>query len=438
MMGRCGGRASSPESRGMASSQTRILRILTRLNIGGPAIHASLLSRKLPASRYATLLVVGQPERREGDMANLLGDAPADVIKIPSLRRPIRPLSDVITLIRLLRIVRRYRPRIIHTHMAKAGSLGRLAGILYNRFGRGRKPGQRAILIHTFHGHVLDGYFSSWTSRLFLRIERWLAARTDCLIAVSPAVRRDLLALGIGRARQWRVVPLGLELSDLSRLDAPAPRGTIHLGMVGRLVPIKNVSLFLESLQRLATRTREPFSAAIVGDGPLRAELEREVARRSLAPRVRFTGWQRDLPAVYRELDIVCLTSLNEGTPVALIEAMATGRPVVATAVGGVVDLLADGLDASHIPAGDYVITDRGLIVRPGDAEGFTRALERLLGDTDLRERLGQAARAFVLERFSSDRLIRDIDHLYQEVLSGEPHRPASTFAPTHEVSCAS
>ena len=402
----------------MSPAPMSVLRVVTRLNIGGPAIHAALLSTRMDPARFTTCLVVGTPDAAEGDLGGLVRDAPqVRLIRLTTLGRPLRPWADARALARLLRLVFAQRPHIIHTHMAKAGALGRLAGLLYNRIGPGRRPGRRAVLVHTFHGHVLDGYFPAWQSQIFLRIERWLARRTDVLIAVSPAIREDLLKKGLGRAAQWRVIPLGLPLSLFADLPLPNGAPAFRIGQIGRLVPIKNCSMLLQALARW--RREEPgalVQAVLVGDGPLRAALEQEASALGLAGAVRFLGWRQDLRAVYQDLDVACVTSWNEGTPVVLIEAMASARAVIATDVGGIRDLLAEGSTTDQaIAPGKFAIGPRGILVRAGDPNGLAAALRRLRDDPALRRSLGAAGRAFVTERFTEDRLLRDIEALYHE-----------------------
>ncbi len=400
-------------------TQQKILRILTRLNIGGPAIHAALLTTRLDPRRFTTCLVVGEPDATEGDLSGLLDACSARVVHLKSLRRPIRPWADLLTLWRLCGIVRKERPSIIHTHMAKAGALSRLAGLWYNTFSRGRHVGARAILIHTFHGHVLEGYFSGWLSRIFLAIERWLARRTDCLIAVSRTIRDELLTKGIGRADQWRVIPLGLDLSALGELSLPNGSSPVRFGMVGRLVPVKNPRLFLQALSRLMqAEADEAVAGVIIGDGPLREALEREASQMRLSRAITFTGWQRDLCAVYRQLDVACVTSWNEGTPVSLIEALAAGRAVIATDVGGVRDLLAEPSEPrTMVSRGSFQVVQRGMLVQAGDAEGFTAAMRRLAQDTSLRQQLGAAGRAHVLRVCTAERLLQNVSSLYEQLL---------------------
>lgn len=402
----------------MTTAPIRIIRILTRLNIGGPSIHATLLSTQLDPMRFSTLLVVGTPDREEGDMTASLEEARVRVVRLQTLRRPIRPWADVVALSAILRILWREHPHIIHTHMAKAGTLGRLAAYLYNRIGPGRSPEARAIVLHTFHGHVLEGYFSMWLSRLFVTIERWLAQRTDCLIAVNRTIQEELLEKGIGRPAQWRVVPLGLDFTSLVQLPMPNGTSPLRCGIIGRLAPIKNPGLFLQALQRLVQEGC-PVLGIIVGDGPMRQALEQQAEHLMLQGKVQFTGWRHDVPVVYEGLDVTCLTSWNEGTPVALIEAMAAGRAVIATDVGGVRDLLDDPHDArpGGQPAGHFRIAPRGILVQPGDAQGLAAGLQTLVQDAALRRRLGEAGRSHVLSRFNHQRLIQDISCLYEGLL---------------------
>lgn len=403
------------------SSKIRILRIVTRMNIGGPALHVGLLSMRLDRTRFSTWVVVGSSDEAEGDLSALLDpSAGVEAIRLPQLRRAIRPWADAACLIRLVHICARVRPHIIHTHMAKAGTLGRLAGMLYNAVYGWR--GDRARLVHTFHGHVLEGYFSPRASRLFTAIERWLGARTDCLIAVSPTIRQAILAKGIGPPERVRVVRLGLELAGLDQLEFPNGRRPLCCGLIGRLVPIKNPTMFVEAMARAAGRLPErSLAGLIVGDGPLRPDVEAAVEARGLGGHIRLTGWRRDLPECYGELDALCLTSWNEGTPVSVIEAMAAGRAVVATDVGGVRDLLQDPADPRPaVRPGEFVVARRGLLVGAGDVEGLAGALATLCEEPALRRRLGEAARAYALSAHRAERLLDEIGGLYESLVDPE------------------
>jgi len=388
----------------------KILRIITRLNIGGPAQQAVLLTDHVNPTRFQSVLVSGRPTPTEGDLGHLARARGIRWIVVPALRRAIHPWYDLIAFLTLLRVMWREQPTIIHTHMAKAGTLGRLAGICY----RLTHPHRRLLVIHTFHGHIFHSYFGQWASRVFMAIERWLARRTDCLIAVSDAIKTELLHYRIGRAEQIRVMPVGLALDAFLAVDPPSSNGSpCCIGIVGRLVPVKNHQLFLEAVSRLRTLALPAsWRCVIIGDGELRQSLEREVDRRGLRDLVAFQGWCLDVPAMYRAITCVCLTSLNEGTPLSLIEAMAAARPVVATDVGGVRDLLGEPWPEQPQPR--FQQRERGLLVRSGDAEGLAEALAWLAHRPDLQRQLGEAGRQFIRRHFTAGRLVRDIETLYE------------------------
>jgi glycosyltransferase involved in cell wall biosynthesis len=376
-------------------STPKVTRIITRLNVGGPARQAVMLTERLRDRGYDSELVTGIEAPREGRIV-----PPDGATVVGTLKRSVDPMGDVRAVRELTRLVRTRRPDIVHTHLAKAGALGRYAAR------RARTP----VVVHTFHGHVLEGYFSPPVARAFLSAERRLARWTTALVAVSESVRTELLGLEIGRPQQWRVIPVGLELDSLlgAPPDAAASRTALDLppdatvvGIVGRLVPIKDHETFLLAAARVA-RERPGVHVAIVGDGELRDRLASRAAS-LLGARVSFTGWVEDLPTLYAALDVVVLTSRNEGTPVALIEAGAAGKPVIATRVGGVPDVVLDG--------------KTGALVVPGDAAGVAREIARLLDDVPLARTRGEAARAHVRDRFSARRLLEDMDFLYRELL---------------------
>lgn len=383
-------------------ARIRILRVIARLNIGGPAIHSTFLTERLDPSRYESRLVAGAVEPGEGDYLDLHGLAIPGLIKVPDLGREIRGLSDLRTVWALVRLIREFRPHVVHTHTAKAGAVGRVAALLC------RVP----VVVHTFHGHVFRGYFSPAKTRVFLAIERGLGRGSSALVAVSPKVRDELLALGVGRPQDLHVVPLGLDLAKfrdftVSRAEVRAaldlPGGAFVTSIVARLAPIKAHEVFLQAARHLlAVRPDAVF--LVVGDGQRREELEALTARLGLGESVRFLGWRADLEAIYRASDAVALTSRNEGSPVALIEAMAAGRPVVSTRVGGVPDVV------TH--------NETGLLVEMDDAEGLADALARLARDRALGEALGAAAQARVIERYDAGRLLHDVDALYMELLA--------------------
>lgn len=393
-----------------STTPTDVVRIITRLNIGGPSIQATRLAAALDRHGFSTTLIHGRLGAGEGDMSYLI-EPGARVVYLDSLRRPLSPLADLRALWRLYRELQRARPVIVHTHMAKAGTLGRLAAAAYN-LTRGNRP--RARVIHTYHGHVLEGYFSPLMTRVFITLERMLARLSDVVIAISPAIERELRdQFRIGGARQYRIVPLGFDLSTFAAVDEPArqrarrelqiPADADTVATVGRLTAIKQHHLFLDVIA-IAARSRPRLIALIAGDGELRAELEAYAAQAGVADRVRFLGWRRDLATIYAATDVFLLTSRNEGTPVALIEAMAAGVPGVSTDVGGVKDVMGSAEIGARVP--------------DGDAAGLAAAVGRYLSDRQGARAAGQRARAAVLERYGLERLVADIESLYRDLLA--------------------
>ena len=380
-------------------NQTRILRVIARLNIGGPARHVILLSARIDPARYSTLLLTGQEAPSEGNMNSLAKSVEVEPRVVAGLGREISLWRDLLAWFRLYRLCLHYRPHI-HTHTANAGVLGRLAA----------RAARVPIIVHTYHGHVFQGYFSPLKSRLFLAIERWLGRSTHRLIAVSEAVRQDLLRLGIGTPERLVVIPLGLNLDpflrceDLRgqlRTELGLQPDTLLVGSVARLVPIKAHDVFLKAAAKVCVRFPQS-RFLLVGDGERLAELQLLVERLGLREQVIFLGWRQDLDRVLADLDLVVLTSRNEGSPVCLIEAMAAARPVVATRVGGVGDVVDDGI------TGSLVAADK--------PEDVADAIVELLGDEKRRRAMGEAARERV-PRFGIDRLVSDIDRLYGNLL---------------------
>ena len=388
----------------------RIVRIITRLNIGGPAIQATTLAARLHGGDFDTLLVHGRTDQDEGDIRTVLDSGPLTSAYVRSLRRPIAPVSDAMAFAAVYRILCRFRPAIVHTHTGKAGTIGRLAALAYNRTtGRSR----RARLVHTYHGHFFEGYFRPTLAAAFAAIERQLGRHTDAIVAISPRIRDDIVQEHrIGRPDQVRVVPLGFELGRFASLDGTGRRAArIELGLpaggrvvttVGRLVPIKQQWLFLEMAARVAARALDGMFL-LAGDGPLRHDLERRASDLGMDDRVRFLGWRSDLPRLYAASDVFVLTSGNEGTPVALIEAMAAGVASVSTDVGGVRDVITG--------------PETGALVTSGNVEALVEAVSSLLTSKRAREAMGMGGRASVLDRFGFDRLVEDLVALYHELV---------------------
>ena len=366
--------------------------------MGGPALHVILLTHHLRPD-YETVLVSGLEAEREGNMLPLAKHLDVSVVRMPELSREISPFADVVSVLKLARLIAREKPDIVHTHTVKAGFVGRLAARLCGV----------PIIIHTFHGHVFHGYFGRLKSRAFVYLERLLARLSDLIVTVNEQQRRELIDYGIAPPDKIRTVLLGLELRELANDGAdPAimrrkwgvPLEAPLVGIVARLVPVKGHELFLDAAAELH-RSRPDASFVLMGDGERRVEIEAYAAK--LDAPVVFAGWETDQRAVYAALDVVCLTSLNEGSPLTLIEAMTAGKPVVSTAAGGVVDLI------HH--------EDNGLLVRERDPRAFSQAIQRLLDDPSLAAAIGKRGRESVYPLYDVSRLVRDIRAIYAELL---------------------
>jgi len=396
-----------------ADVPVRVLRLFSRLNIGGPSRHVILLSEGLDRRGFTTRLLVGEESPREGNLLDLAAEKGVGVERIAGLGREIRPAADLAVLWRLFRLMRQWRPQIVHTHTAKAGFVGRVAARLAGV----------PVIVHTFHGHVLHGYFGPAKTALFRFLERGASRLSDALVAVSEGVKRDLVGYGVAHAERVRVIPLGLELDGLSealpsgglRAEAGFDGSGPVVGLVGRLVPVKDVPTFLAAAARIGER-RPEVRFAVVGDGEERARIEAERERLGLARAVSLLGWKRDLRPVLGDLDVVVNCSLNEGTPVALIEALAACRPVVATRVGGTPDLLAGG---AH-----------GLLVPPRDPEALASAILEVLERPEDARRRTEDGQRHVLATHSVGRLLDDVERLYGELLATKGLAPKPREGP--------
>ena len=385
----------------------RVVNVLARLNVGGPAIHVSLLTQRMAPPDYESFLVTGTVGGAEGDMTWYATERGVTPIIIPTLGRELHPIRDIATLWKLYRLLRQLKPDVVATHTAKAGFVGRMAAWLAGA----------PVIVHTYHGHVFHGYFSPAKTRLFLLLERFAARLSDAIIALTPGQRDDLVNVyHIAPASKFIVMGYGLDLSAFAA--AQRHSGTFRrawgvagdaplITIVGRLAPVKNHALFLQA----AVKLREILPAArfaIVGDGELRTELEAQVDALGLRDAVFFTGWQKDVTPVYADSDVLVISSVNEGTPFTVIEAMAAGCPVVSTAVGGVPDFLNYG--------------ELGKLVPSGDADALAGALvETVQQPPD-----AEALRALIVERYGIDRLVRDLDALYRGLLEKKKVRGTS------------
>lgn len=409
----------------------KILRIIARLNVGGPARHVIWLTAGLQSAGYETLLVAGVVPPGEDDMSYVATAAGVTPFVISEMSREIS-LKDALTTWKLFRLMLRERPDLVHTHTAKAGTVGRTAGLMYRWLTPAVLIGKprSCRFVHTYHGHVFHSYYGGLKTRLFLTIERWLARLgTDRIVVVSEQQRREIHErFRVGRREQFAVIPLGIDLGAYANWQARRPVARARLkadcndvliGIVGRLTEIKNHQLFLQAAALLKKPVGSSARFVIIGDGNLRGELEAQAQALGVNDEVSFLGNRNDPEDFYPALDIVALTSLNEGTPLTLIEAMANARPVIATAVGGVVDLLGSTVSGNDQPGG-YAICERGVLVQSGDAEGFARGLARLIGDPGLRGDLGRTGLEFVARNYAKERLLADIAELYRELTQAE------------------
>jgi glycosyltransferase involved in cell wall biosynthesis len=377
----------------------RVMNIIARLNIGGPAVAVTMLTKKLGSPDYESTLVCGTIEPGEGDMTYYARQHGVEPIIIAELGRSLNPLRDLATLRKVYRLIKDLQPDVVHTHAAKAGFVGRLAA----------KLAGVPVIIHTFHGHVFRGYFSPPKTRFFILLEQFSARISDAIITLSEGLRVELAEeYRITRKSRIRVLPLGLDLEafactprkqGLFRQQWNIPADVPLIGIIGRVTAIKNHALFLEMAKRIHQQ-RPEIRFVVVGDGELRPEIEQRASELGLQQVVTFTGWAKEVPPVYSDLDVTVISSINEGTPVTLIEALAAGCPVVSTAVGGIPDLLDQGAF--------------GRLVPPGDAQALADTLLNVV-DQPYDVRPAQAA---MLDRYGIDRLIKDMDSLYRGLLS--------------------
>jgi glycosyltransferase involved in cell wall biosynthesis len=393
----------------------RVVIIIDRLNIGGPAKHVTWLAAGLDPGRFETALVTGVVPEGEGDMGYFARAAGVEPIVIEEMSRELS-LGDVVVIFKILRELFRLKPHIVHTHKAKAGAVGRVAAAIYKWLTPSalRLRPRKLAVVHTYHGHIFHSYYGAAKTGLFIAIERALARFcADRIVALSERQRDEICrAFKVGRFDQFAVIPLGIDFDEIDSRRGRLRRETgvgaddVLVGVVGRLCEVKNHAMLLES----AARMKIPGAAfLIVGDGHLRSELEAQARAAGLDGRVIFTGFRGDAASFYADFDVVALTSLNEGTPMTLIEAMGCGRAVASTEVGGVADLMGrrrETLDG-------FTIWEHGVTAPSRDVEAFTNGLRYLIERPGLRREMGERGRAFVLSRLSKERLIGDMENLY-------------------------
>lgn len=371
--------------------------------MGGPAIHTILLTQLLHRQRFQTQLVTGTEGTTEGTMRYLAEERNVPLTEVQEMGREISWKDDLIALRKLIALMRREKPDIVHTHTAKAGALGRAAAII-------ALWGRKKRLYHTFHGHVFHSYFGPIKTRIFILIEQILALFTNRILAVSPNTRNDLIAYKIAPPEKIIVVPLGLDLDPFAKckskqgelrksLNLPE-KNVLLIGLVARLVPVKGIHIFLQAIHCLQA-THPDIHVVLVGDGELRSDLECQTKQLELTDKVHFLGYRKDLPTIYADLDMVVLSSLNEGTPVSIIEAMASGCIVVSTDVGGVSSLIRDN--------------ETGFLVPPKDPKALAKGIATAIEQRSLWKQMTKTAQEETLQRFHITRLVSDIERLYSE-----------------------
>lgn len=391
----------------------KVLRILNRFNLGGPTYNAALLSKYM-APEFETLLIGGEKDQTEETSLFIVKNLGLDPLILPKMKRAVSLTSDLQTYCKLKSIIKEFKPDIVHTHAAKAGFIGRIAA--HNC----KVP----VIVHTFHGHVFHSYFNSTKTGIYKNLERYAAGLSDGIIAISEKQKFELAKIhNICSEEKIKVIPLGFDLLKFqqnSQEKRKSFRSTynieddeVAIGIIGRLVPIKNHKLFLEALKKVLEKTSKKVRAFIVGDGEERTNLEKLANNLNIefsfgdlkkkAP-LTFTSWIKDIDWVNAGVDIIALTSLNEGTPVSLIEAQAAGKPIVTTAVGGIEDVVING--------------ETAFLSASGDPDGFAEKLLKLIEDKALRAKMGQAGPDFVNKKYQYSRLVHDMELYYNSLLS--------------------
>jgi glycosyltransferase involved in cell wall biosynthesis len=376
-------------------SPIRVMRVIARMNVGGPAVQVSGLMRGLHATEFDHRLYTGFCARDEADYLDTVA-TDVSALRIDGFGRRVSLVADLKALFSLVKEIRSFKPHVIHTHTAKAGFLGRIASIL---------SFYPSIRVHTFHGHLLNGYFGSLKSLLVVVVEKFLAKFTDQLLAVGDKVRQDLLAAGVGAPEKFSLMPPGLEINDLPNKRAAQDSFSLYpqslqVAFIGRVTRIKRPDRFLDVVREIKKRGLgiEFFTA---GDGELLNVCRERITAEELP--VKVLGWQSDIERVLAAADIVILTSDNEGTPLCLIQAGMAALPVVTTNVGSIPEVVMDGVT--------------GILTRL-DVMEIADALERLAGDFELRARMGSAAQEFTMANFGVDRLVHDHEELYKRLIA--------------------
>ena len=391
----------------------KILRILNRFNVGGPVFNATYLTKYLNSDLYETLLIGGKPELHEEPAYYILNDLGVCFKKLNYMRRAISPIFDLISLIQIIIIIYKYKPNIIHTHAAKSGLLGRLANLFYYK---------KVKVVHTYHGNVFEGYFSNFKNRILLFIERFLAKKSTKIIAISKLQCEDLIyKYKICGKEKIEIVPLGFDLHRFTeninskrekiREEFNVMDDTILITIVGRVVPIKNHKLFIDVINYCKNKSSRKIKALVVGDGSeiekiidyvLNSKLSYSYKDLNKECDVLFSSWRSDIDSILAASDIVCLTSLNEGTPVSIIESMASETASISTNVGGVSDIIENNING---------------ILSSKKIKDYGDNLLKIIEDDNLRLKLAKNAKSTSLENYNYAKLVFNIESLYQKII---------------------
>jgi glycosyltransferase involved in cell wall biosynthesis len=389
----------------LTTKKIKVLRIINRFNIGGPTYNATFLTRYL-SDDFETLLIGGLPEKGESDSLHILEEYGVKAILLPEMKRKPNFFSDRKALKRIKEIISEFEPDIVHTHASKAGALGRKAAL----------DMKVPVVIHTFHGHVFHSYFGKFKTELFKFIERKLADKSTGIIAISDLQKQELVNTHkVAKESKVNVIPLGFDLGKFNinlvekrkiiREKYNLEDDQIAIGIIGRLAPIKNHNLFLDIVDLVKQQTNKKLVFFIVGDGELKDEISEKASKlRQQGADIRMTSWIKDITVFNAGLDIICLTSNNEGTPVSIIEAQASQVPVISTNVGGVGNVMLDN--------------ETGFVVPKNNARIFADKLLVLIENEALRKDMGEKGWTFVKERFHFERLVKDMEHYYKRLLS--------------------
>ena len=380
----------------------KILRIISRLNIGGPSIHVINLNKGLDKKVFQSLLLCGNISDGEKSMFNEAKNSGIKLISIPELTNEHSlNLKDLKALLKIYLIIKKYKPDIVHTHTAKAGLIGRIAAHL----------ALTPKIVHTYHGHVLHSYFSRPKTYLLRFMEKLLALISDSLIVVSDKIKTELISYKISKPSKFNIIKLGFNLDpflnntllkDNLKKELSLPNDSNLIGIVGRIVPIKNHKLFIEAAAKVVAQKENTYFL-IVGDGPLRKNIEKLSYELNINKNTIFTGWRNDLPLIYASLDILVCSSNNEGTSVSVIEGMASGCPVITTRVGGHPDIISDG--------------NNGYLIEPQNIDSLTKKMLQILNNPKQSAHLKENARLDAKNNFSLENLINNIENHYDDLL---------------------